>query len=51
MFCSIGTLPSNGGQIMKALLKENGFNLTEVNNEKISMDLDQSCHSKICRKR
>ena len=36
---------------MKALLKENGFDLTEVNSEKTSVDLDQSCHSKIRRKR
>ena len=47
---SIGILPSNGFQVIKALLVENGFDLKEGDQEN-AVEWKGQCHTKIRRKK
>ena len=47
---SIGILPSNGGQVIKAFLVENDFDLKE-SNKKNAAELKGPCHKKIRRRK
>ena len=47
---SIGILPSNSFEVIKALLVENGFDLKEGDKEN-ALELKGPCHTKIRRKK